>query len=119
MGVEERVGDLEKRVKHLEERVNMLIEIADYESKPFTFLALEAGLSDEQIDKIFDLMDEVSKSLRTDKPMSHGEFEDRVYQVVPTRKGNYHFVESIVRTLNKEGRWQEVYTHMKKDGMNI
>ena len=51
--------------------------------------------------------------------MSHHKFEESIYEVVPSRRGDYHFAEDIVSTLNYEGRWVEVYKHMKKDGMNI
>jgi len=117
--IEERLKALEDKVKFLEERIEMLIEIADSEKRPFTYLALEYGLTKEQIERIYDLMDEVSKAIREGKTFHHSEFEDRIYQIVPQRKGDYHFAEEIVSTLNQEGRWQEVYQHMKKSGMNI
>jgi len=113
------LNDLEKRIEHLEYRVSLLAEIADFERRPFIYAALEADLTKSQVKAIYDLMDEVFQTIRAGKPMNHHEFEKRIYEIVPSRFGDYHFAEDIVSTLNAEGRWIEVYKHMKKDGMNI
>lgn len=117
---QERIAKLEKRVQLLEDRIGMLMELVDSDKYPFMFLALESGLSNSQVEQIFKLMEEVSKAIISKKtPMSHSEFEGRVYQIVPTHRNVYHFAESIVRTLNKKGQFQEVYQYMKKSGMNL
>lgn len=64
-------------------------------------------------------MDEVFESLKTSKPMSASAFEIRVYEIVPSHKGDYAFAEFIVHSLNLEGRYEDVYKHMKKNGMNL
>lgn len=51
--------------------------------------------------------------------MSYHKFEERIYEIVPSRRGDYHFAEDIVSTLNDEGTWTEVHRHIRKDGMNI
>jgi len=114
-----RLKDLEKRIEHLEYRVKLLAEIADFERHPFISAVLEANLTESQIRAIYDLMDEALQTIREGKPMNHHEFEERIYEIVPSRRGDYHFAEDVVSTLNDEGRWVEVYKHMKKDGMNI
>jgi len=117
---ENRIEELEKRVQHLEERVKMLVEIADYEKHPFTYTALEYGLTESQINKIFALMDEVEDAIRSGKkPLNHSEFEDRVYEIVPSRQNDYHFAQDIVSSLNRTHQYQEVYQHMKRSGMNL
>ena len=114
------IADLRIRVQRLEDQIEMLMELVDHEKYPFMYLALESGLNKSQVNQIFDLMEEVSKAIFTGKkPMSHSEFEDRVYQIVPTLKEDYHFAESIVRSLNRKGQYTEVYHHMKKSGMNL
>ena len=112
------INELKERVKHLEERVKMLAGIADSETRPFTFLALESDLTEAQVKKILDLMDRVRESLKS-KPMHHAQFEQAVYEIVPSHKGDYHFAESIVTTLNDEHNYEDVYKHMKKSGMNL
>jgi hypothetical protein len=115
-----RITELEKRVEHLEDRIEMLMELVDDDKYPFMYLALESGLTKSQVNQIFHLMEEVSKAIYSGKePMNHSEFEDRVYNIVPTHRNDYHFAESIVRTLNARGQYQEVYQHMKKSGMNL
>jgi hypothetical protein len=115
-----RIEELEKRVQHLEDQIEMMLELVDDDKYPFMYLALESGLTKSQINQIFDLMEEVSRATSTDKkPMSHSEFENRIYQIVPTHKGDYHLAESIVRSLNSKGQYTEVYQHMKKSGMNL
>lgn len=116
---EGKIKELEERVKHLEERVEMLIHIADMDKHPFTYSALEHGLTKQQVTRILDLMDRARKSIKEDKPMNHSVFEQAVYEIVPSKRGDYHFAEEVVSTLNEEGRWKEVYAHMKKNGMNI
>lgn len=111
--------ELEARVKLLEERVKMLAEIADSETKPFTFLALESDLSHEQVTKILDLMDKVRKTMKEGKPMHHAQFEQAIYEIVPIHNGDYQFAESVVLTLKDEHRYEDVYKHMKKSGMNL
>jgi len=113
------VNELKKRIEFLEERVRMLRSIADPERHPFTYLALEADLRRSQVDDIFRLMDEVRLSLKMGTPISHHIFESRIYEIVPSRNGDYHFAESVVRTLNDSNQYTDVFEHMKKDGMNL
>jgi hypothetical protein len=117
--LEDKVQEVEKRVQYLEERVEFLVGIADPEKDPFAYLVLESGLTKGQMNRIFDLMDEVERTIRADKPMQHFEFEQRVYEIVPSHTGDYHFAENIVSTLHEAGRWQAVYQQMKRNGMNI
>ena len=117
--MDKHVEDLERRVEHLEYRVKLLAEIANFEEHRFIYTVLESDLTESQVRAIFDLMDEASRTIRNGKPMSHHKFEERIYEIVPSHLGDYHFAEDIVSTLNDEGRWVEVYKHMKKDGMNI
>lgn len=92
----------------------------NYESAPFSYLVVEAGLSKSKVEQIHDLMNQVWHELQKHKvSMKHEEFEDQVYKIVPSKKGDYHFAESIVSTLNQEGKYKGVFKWMKKSGMNI
>lgn len=117
--LKKQIAELSSRLKHIEERIGFLVQITDPERHPFTHLALEENLTRTRVDAIFSLMDEVRDSMMKGKPMGHSEFEERVYQIVPAKKGDYHFAEAIVRTLYSSGQYVDVYRHMKTDGMNI
>jgi hypothetical protein len=119
MGYESEIIRLEERVKFLEYRIKQLLQLVVPEKHPFTYLCLESELTEDQEDRIFQLMDEVQKGVGEGKLMRHEEFEERVYNIVPARRGNYSFAEGIVATLNETNQYAEVYQHMKKDGMNI
>ena len=117
--VDRHLRDLERRIEHLEYRTRLLAEIADFGNHPFLYTVLESNLTESQVTAIYDLMDEAAKTIRNGKPMNDHEFEERIYKIVPSHRGDYHFAEDIVSTLNDKGRWVDVYTHMRKDGMNI
>jgi hypothetical protein len=110
---------LEKRVTELEEKIRSLLLLVDPDRHPFTYLTLEMNLTKGQVDRIFDLMDETRKSLSSPNPMHHGEFERRVYSIVPAHDRDYHFAEDIVRTLADTDQYTDVYDHMRKSGMNL
>lgn len=110
---------LEERIRRLEFQIELIREFLDSDLHPFIYSVLEAGLTESQHEAILDLMDEARQGIKNGKPMSHSEFEQKVYEIVPTRRRDYHFAEDIVSTLNEEGRYPEVYEHMKKSDMNI
>lgn len=116
---ESQLRDLEKRIQHLEYRVKLLAEIADFEKHPFIYSILESNLTEKQVKGIFELMDKTLKAIRNEKSINHYQFEEKLYKIVPSHRGDYHFAESIISTLNDEGRWVEVYKYMKKNGMNM
>ena len=110
---------LEQKVERLEFYISLLQSLVDPERAPFIYLVLETRLSREQLDAIYKLMDEVQDGIRQGNPINHADFEQRVYDIVPSKNGDYPFAESIVSTLNQEHRYTGVYKHMKADGMNI
>ncbi|MFW6110763.1 MAG: hypothetical protein ACOC6H_01870 [Thermoproteota archaeon] len=119
MSVEDRIEHLEKEIRYLKNRISMLIHIADPRRSPFTYLALEFGLTKEQIDEIYDLMDRTRESIEKGNPINSTEFEEEVYRIAPSQRGHHHFPEAIVRTLNEEGKYRDVYEYMKKRGMKL
>ena len=64
-------------------------------------------------------MDETEKRIRDGQPMTHHDFEQRIYAIVPTRDGSYSFAETVVSVLNRAGRWTEVFNYMQEHGMNL
>ena len=119
MNVEFRIVELEKKINYLEERIEMLAGIADFEKHPFIFTALEYGLSQKGVKKIYGLMEFYRKRISDGDIINHAEFENELYKELPSLKGNFSFAKSIVMTLNDEGLYTEVYKQLKKSGMNI
>jgi DNA-directed RNA polymerase specialized sigma24 family protein len=119
LSAEERLRAVESEVEELKDKQRRLLTLADPERHPFTYLTLEMNLTKDQVRRIFNLMDEVERSLSTSQPMHHAEFERRVYGIVPSRTGDYHFAEDIVRTLNESNQYKSVYSHMRSRGMNL
>jgi hypothetical protein len=118
--LEDRIEALEKTVQQLETQIGRLRSIADTRKHPFTYLMLEYNITREQEEEIFKLMEHIRKEIFENKaPMNHANFEQMVYEIVPNRKGDYHFAENIVMCLNDTNQYPDVYLHMKKSGMNI
>jgi len=94
-----------------------MVDVVDPERFPFMYLTLEQDWTKDQVTRIFDLMDEVLKSLSTPKKIGAIEFERRVKSIVPD--SSYETVKSILLTFGDEHKYMDVYEHLRKDGLNI
>ena len=109
---------MEKRIENIEYRVKLLSEIADFDNHPFIFTVLEVNLTEAQVTGIYDVMDQAREIIRSGKQSSLLKIEQGFYEIVPEKKGDYHFVEEIIGALKDERRWVEVYNHLKKKGFD-
>ncbi len=100
-------------------KLKLFLRLVDYEQSPFTYFILEQNITQEEEKAIYDLMEKTTRRISNGGDVSHIEFENEIYKILPRFKGDYHLVESIVKTLNDEQRWKEVYLHMQKNGMNL
>ncbi|NKX61502.1 DUF1878 domain-containing protein [Bacillus cereus] len=66
----------------------------------------------EQLNRIYDLMDALSEEIREEKLVTHSAYEQQIYEIVPAKRGNYHFAESISQILHEGSRWPEVFEHV-------
>jgi len=110
---------LRMEVARLVFQMELLQDLVDSERDPFAYLIFENRLSREQYQDILDYMDSLNERLAEGIEISRNEFESRIYQIVPSREGDYHFAENIIRTLNKSLRYEDIYEKLKKQGMNI
>lgn len=62
-----------------------------------------------------DLMDEYRKKIDQEQSVHHAEFENKVYQLIPEKMGDYHFCELIAKLLMEEDRWPEVFPALYGD----
>ena len=117
---EDEFAELRSKVEELEYKLEMFMELVDSEQNPFAYMVIELKLTREQVGQIYDLMDRWQDLIDNNTPnLNHHQFEQEVYQIVPSHYGDYHFAESIVSTLYQNQRWTDVYTFMKENGMNI
>ncbi len=117
--LEERVQVLEIRNQDLEHRIRLLMSLVDPDKQPFNYHMLEANASEQQVTAIYELMDKTRSDIVAKIGISHHAFEQRVYEIFPTRVGHYHFAEGIVSSPKKTRQYEVVYEHMQNDGMNI
>lgn len=110
---------LEKRVEELEHKIEDLLRLVDMEKAPFSYLVLESNLTINQVDGIYNLMDDFRNYIRAGHKIKHPDFEEELYKIVASKKGDYHFAQDVVSSLNSEGRYTDLYKALKKSGMDI
>ena len=118
--IRQLVADLQEQISQLTYRQELLMRLVDPQTSPFSYLLLEAKATRDQEKQVMDLMDSIRKMLAAGQtPLSHGEFEQRIYEIIPSHNGDYHFAEGIVSTLKEENKWTEVFDYYKNNGMNL
>jgi hypothetical protein len=115
----DEMRELEKIVRQLEHRCRLLVRIANPDKHPFTHLMLEVGASEHQVDSAHGLMEEAWNRIRSGDPMDSHQFEQRVYEIFPAKRGQHPFAESIVRTLNESHEYSDVFDYYREHGMNL
>jgi len=106
--------DLQKKVEHLEDKAKRMAPLLDDEKDPFAYLAIEEDWTKEQVNKIFELVEEVEGS---PKKMNLPEFERRIRAILPGT--NYQMAKATVLTFQDQGKYPEAVKHLKKGKMNI
>lgn len=105
--------DIEDRLNRIEFRQDLL-----FENTPISRLLYEYNISETEYTAIMDLMDEYRTKIESRKNVSSAEFEQRIYELVPSVSGDYHFCEYIAKEFAEDGRWEEVfpslYGHLPK-----
>ena len=97
--------NLEERVELLEFQNELL-----YNGTEIDRFLFECKITKNQYHSLMNLMDEMSKAIRSGAEPHHAEFESKVYQIVPERDMDYHFCELFTKYLAEEGRWPEVFS---------
>lgn len=97
--------DLEKRIEQLEFQMELLFG----NSKTERFI-YESGLTRAEYKALMDLMDRYREKIDSKETISHSEFENEVYRLIPKIKGDYHFCELSTQLFAEDGRWTEVFT---------
>ncbi len=70
---------------------------------------VETKITREQYNEIANLLDAVRHRIDKGEQVYHGEFESAMYDIVPQKRGDYHFCELITELFSENGRWKEVF----------
>jgi len=117
---EQKIRELGQKIEDLEYHIQVLKDMMIYEDgKSFNTIIIENRLSNDQVNKILDLMDDAANSIDNKTPIDHAEFERTIYEIVPERRNDYHLAEAIVENLRHRDRYATVYKYMKTHGMNL
>lgn len=112
--------DLLHRLEALEFKAELLMELVDPGRDPFVFAMLEADATRNQVQRTYDLLDDYWRKVKSNtETRNHHELESEVYRIFPTKRGDYHFAESIVRANARAGRYRELYEYLRASGMNF
>ncbi|MTI70079.1 MAG: DUF1878 domain-containing protein [Firmicutes bacterium] len=103
--------ELNERLDFIEFRQELLFNNTEVDR-----ILFEYNITRDQYNEIMDLMEEYRRAIRADEDsISHGEFEQRIYDIVDHIRGNYHFCEYLTRAFKKERRWEEVFDKLYGD----
>lgn len=94
----------EERLDFIEFRQQLLFDNDD-----LSRLLFEYQITQGEYRAIMDLMDELRSILDKHQKIYSGDFERRIYEIVPSCNGDYHFCEFIAKAFYEDGRWEEVF----------
>lgn len=96
--------NLEERVEQLEFQVKLL-----FDNSAISRYLFETNVTKTQHHEIMDFMDTVREKIDHGEQIRYGSFEQGIYDIVPERKGDFHFCEILAKLFAEEGRWEEVF----------
>lgn len=102
--------ELKKRIELIEFKQKLLFNNSN--SDRFIF---ESNINEKDYNSIMDLMDKYDRLIENGKSVAYYEFEQEIYDAIPSCKGDYHFCKGIARCFMEESRWPEVYNTLYKD----
>ena len=117
MEMMERIEILENENKELRDQINFLafrLDLIAYKS-PVNDLLYEYDVTEDQYNKIMDLMDSMRKRLDNGQEISRSKYETEIKKIVLEPKYDYHFAESIAKAFMEERRWEEVFPALYGD----
>jgi len=101
---------IEERLDFIEFRQQLL-----FENNDVSRLLFEYNVTKQQYNAVMDIFDEYRNKIEAGESVSHGAYEQKIYEVVPQHNGNYHFAEFLAQTLHEDGRWTEVFEALYGD----
>jgi len=96
-----QVSDLQARVTGLEAQLSTALGILAL-LQPASAVLTVSGAAEDQQQEFFRLIDEFSKRADAGFSVSFAEFEDRVLDIVPARRGDRKFLEFLIEAVKLE-----------------
>ncbi|MEH7076966.1 DUF1878 domain-containing protein [Neobacillus drentensis] len=103
----QKIKELEETIEFLNFRQDLLFSNTSVDRTLY-----EYNITKQQYNYIMDLMDKYREKIGNKEKVSHGVFEDEMYDIVVQHSGNYHFVESLTRAFWENDRWEEVFDEL-------
>jgi hypothetical protein len=95
------VNDLQLRVTGVEAQLNTALGILAL-IRPAATVLSRCGAGEEEQKEFFQLIDEMATRVDSGFSVSFAEFEDRVSEIVPSRRGDRRFFEFLIEALKLE-----------------
>ena len=99
--------EIMERLDFIEFRQELMFSNTDIDRSLF-----EYKITREQYRAIANLMDEYRALIDQGENCSHHVFEQRMYEILPERHGDYHMCEEIAKNFMLDGRWEEVFMNL-------
>jgi hypothetical protein len=96
-----QLGDLELRLAGVETQLNTALGILAM-TRPAATVLSRSGADQAQQQEFFRLIDELTKRVDSGASVSFSEFEDRVVELVPARRGDRKFFEVLIEAVKLE-----------------
>ena len=103
MSMEERLNNIEYRQKLL------------FENTPISRFLFESNTTESEYIAIMDLLAIYQAKIEKGEKVSSGDFECQIYNLVPSKKGDYHYCELVSKLFAEEGQWEDVFTTLYGD----
>lgn len=96
--------DVNERLDFIEFRQQLL-----FDNDELSRLLFEYQITQSEYRAIMDLMDELREKIGKGEKVYSRSYEQRIYKLVPSCNGDYHFCEFIAKAFYDDGRWDEVF----------
>lgn len=101
---------VDERLDFLDFRQQLLFDNDDVSR-----ILFEYQITKQEYTEIMNLMEKMRERIIDKQTVSHSAFEQRIYAIVPSCKGDYHFCKFIAKAFMDEGRWEEVFPALYVD----
>jgi hypothetical protein len=96
-----QLGDLENRIAGLETQLNTALGIIAL-TRPAETVLSRCGADQAKRQEFFHIIDDLMKRVDAGASVSFSEFEDRVVDIVPSKRGDRKFFEILIEAVKLE-----------------